>query len=420
MEKRVLIIANGAMSDTDSNGRTIARLFDCFSKEQKAQFFTYGEPDFSQCDRYYKVSDNDALHSLLRLRPKDGKVHPQEKRTEVVSNEKPSVKKTPLALLLRETVWKISPWKNRYLKQWIDEVDPNCIFLYLGDNWFTVDLAIWISRKKQIPILVYSTEEYTFKDYNYITKRKSLFYSIWLKKLRKSYSRLSKYTKLGLFNSRELTKLYASTYPYPCRTLYQSSDIEYCSNYRAKDTQRISYLGNLRLNRHKALIEIAQALQSLNQGLVLDIYGNADERVRAEFEKQPNIRLHGFVPYAKVTEVIHRSTLLIHAEYSDVFYNRDLKYAFSTKITDSVCSGTPLFLYTPRELVCADFVLDEGCAFYEGKKEKLAEVLYEALFDEEARKNVAQNAERVKEQHFTNRGALKEIIEGILDEGTTG
>ena len=156
--KKILIVANGAISNIDSNGRTIARLFDCFSKEEKAQFYTYGDPDYSQCISFYKVSDNDVLNSVIKLRKIDGRE--VYKKIENQISEKPALKKTPLILILREFLWKLGLWRNKYLKQWIDSINPNCIFLYLGDNYFTIDLAIWISKIKSIPIIVYSTEEY--------------------------------------------------------------------------------------------------------------------------------------------------------------------------------------------------------------------------------------------------------------------
>ena len=195
---------------------------------------------------------------------------------------------------------------------------------------------------------------------------------------------------------------------------------DFCCNYLVKNRQRISYLGNLRLNRHIALIDIAKALSEIDNSLVLDIYGNPDEEIKTILERETNIRLHGFISYSEVIDVIHKSTLLIHAEYADNFYNRDLKYAFSTKITDSVCSGTPLFMYTPNELACTRFVLAEGCAFHVERREELLRVLRTALFDEESRRTIVNNALRVKEQFFTNRGALKTYIEGIINEGTTG
>lgn len=55
MGNRVLVIANAALSMSDSNGRTMAMLFSKYKPEQLAQFYTYGKPDQSVCCSYYHV-----------------------------------------------------------------------------------------------------------------------------------------------------------------------------------------------------------------------------------------------------------------------------------------------------------------------------------------------------------------------------
>ena len=68
--------------------------------------------------------------------------------------------------------------------------------------------------------------------------------------------------------------------------------------------------------------------------------------------------------YENVTRVIHESTLVVHAETQEPFYVRDLRYGFSTKIADSVCSGTPLLIYGDKSMASMDFIEKENCTFY--------------------------------------------------------
>ena len=117
--KKVLIISNGALSDIDSNGRTVANLFGSYDKEKLAQFCVYGEPDFSKCQNYYKVTDKDALKSLLMLKQCGGKVEYTAEKKPTSNAGAARKKKTPFKILLRELAWKLGRWKGKKLKEWI-------------------------------------------------------------------------------------------------------------------------------------------------------------------------------------------------------------------------------------------------------------------------------------------------------------
>ena len=72
MNDNLLIISNAALCQSDSNGRTVSRLLDCVPKEQKAQFYVYGCPDFREANTFYHVSDSDALNSFINRVKKNG------------------------------------------------------------------------------------------------------------------------------------------------------------------------------------------------------------------------------------------------------------------------------------------------------------------------------------------------------------
>ena len=191
--KRVLIISNGALSDSDSNGRTVSNLFNAYDNEKLAQFCVYGNPDFTKCKNYYKVTDKDALKSLLSLKQCGGKVEYAKEEKTVTNVKIIKQRKTPLKVLLREFAWKFGRWKGKKLKKWIDDFKPEVVFINLADNCFTIDLALMVVKKYNIPIVAFSTENYYFKRENYLTNKPSLLYKIINRKLRKAYKKLEKY-----------------------------------------------------------------------------------------------------------------------------------------------------------------------------------------------------------------------------------
>ena len=68
MEKqsRVLIVSYNALSKENANGRTMEFLVSAFSKENIAQIFFCGDnPDFSFCDRYYRITEKNLLRAFF-------------------------------------------------------------------------------------------------------------------------------------------------------------------------------------------------------------------------------------------------------------------------------------------------------------------------------------------------------------------
>ena len=416
-EKRILVLSNGCFSDTDSNGRTLAQMFQDFNKENLAQFFVYGTPDFSVCDRYYKVTDRDALESFLRWKETGGMVdnltNQSLKADPSTNTPSKKVKKTPISMLLREFVWLVGRWQGNKLEQWIENFNPEAIFVSLGDNIYLSRLAIQVAKKYKIPVYVYSTENYCFKDYNYLTKRPSLFYKIFYLSMNRAFKKLENYVKLGIFNTPMLTEAYAGKFNYPCKCVFTPSDIDFVKNTEISEVPTVSYLGNLGVGRHKALVELASVLGELMPGVKLDVYGKLPGSVEAAklITGCDHIRYKGFVSYSDVVRHIRESTLLVHAEVDNEFYSKDLKYAFSTKIADSVCSGTPFLIYARRDLAETDFLIGNQCAFVADSKEELRQELIKALTDKEAREFVVKNAKETRNSFFTNLNGLKDLIE---------
>lgn len=412
--KRVLVISNSCFASSISNGRTLMGLFAKAEQKKLAQFFVYGKPDFKLCRNHYRVRDKDALSSLIPFHECGGPIKQEDIATEpesVASNQKNN--KIPYKVLLREIVWLFGRWNNKRLKKWLDDFNPEAICIFVANNVFLLRLATQIAKRFQIPIVVYSTEAYYFMEYNYLNNRSSLIYKIYHAWLRSAYHKMNKYVTHGVFNSELLAEAYENAFHYPCQCVMNSSKVDFIKNFKlvSEGPVKVSYLGNLGLNRHKALIEIAETLQQLNPQYRLDVYGTAvNDAVEEELRGCNAIQFHGFVGYEQVVDIIHTSTLLIHTEWNDKIMNHFLKYGFSTKIADSVCSGTPLLVYASEELIEMAFLEKNKCAFLAYDKEMLKEVLIQALTDEGQRKMIVDNAEIAREKYFLGSDALLQLF----------
>ena len=101
--------------------------------------------------------------------------------------------------------------------------------IYIVEKGDTIES---IGRKYNIPVIVYSTEGYSFMDYNYFTNRPSVAYRLYYAWLCREYKKVAAYTKCGFFNSTLLRDKYQSEYGYPCKCLMNSSEIEFWHIHR--------------------------------------------------------------------------------------------------------------------------------------------------------------------------------------------
>lgn len=413
--KRILVISNAAFFDADSNGRTLSKLFQAYEREKLAQFFVYGNPDQSVCARYYQVSDQDALQSLVKWKTAGGVVKATQTDTRNMEQNKTLskklVKRTPFRILLRELAWKFGRWHGTQLYNWIDEFQPEGVFLSVADNLFLPRLAIEVAKKYHIPIYMYSTESYYFIEKNNLTWRPSVFYNIFHTLLKRCYRRLEKRVKLGIFNTPLLQERYEAEFSFPCICAYSPSGIDFQDNTALQKQRVVSYLGNLGLNRHLALIQLAETMQEVAPGTKLDVYGKIpNEVVKEALDNCRAIRYCGVVTYEDVVASMHKSDLVVHAEWNDKVMNQTIQYGFSTKIADSVCSGTPFLAFAHKGLAGIDFLIRNKCAFVAETEEELREQLKVALFDENARRKVIENAKIAREKYFRNTDDIVRII----------
>ena len=64
---KVLIVSHNCFSTTQNMGKTLMSLFSEFKKEELMQLYFYPSvPNVDVCDSCYRITDNDALHSILK------------------------------------------------------------------------------------------------------------------------------------------------------------------------------------------------------------------------------------------------------------------------------------------------------------------------------------------------------------------
>lgn len=410
--KRVLLIANDAMNSSSSNGRTIMNLLRRFDAENLAQFYIHGTPDYEVCKKYFKSSDIDALRTFLFLKRKP-EVIGGEKSNDSSSNKMRN--KNCVKRLLRNIAWMSFRWWKKDFDEFIKAFSPNIILLQAGDAPFMYAIALKISKRYDIPIVMYNSESYVLKKYMYNSANKNRISHFFLKSsLKKQYQRIMKRVSYCIYSTEYLEREYQKKYPHANKscTLYTVSEMKELPD-NSNESFNLLYCGNLGVGRDEPLAEIAKTLYEIDPNAKLDIYGKfTSEECENRVCSNENVNNNGFVPYEKLPRIMSESSMLIHTEHPDRLEN--LKNAFSTKIADSLASGRPFLVYAIKEYPFVQYLIENDCAHVASTKEELKEILQKCISDKEYRnKYIPKALETARKNHDSdiNCQCMLDIIE---------
>lgn len=424
MSKRVLLISYVALMATTPNGRTMQSLMQGIPAKNLSLFCSYGFPDNGSCAAAYKVSNHNALRSLMSPSASGGELNLYASVTaeEAMKADSRKGERKAWKYLLKECIWSLGRWKNKKLDAWIQKQKIDCIVCMYGDSAAIQNFAIYVSQKFSIPLIVYTCEDYYFKDYNYIDfKDHSLAFRMYHRKSKRATQRLMKQATALIVNSDTLGEQYQTEFNISqIRTVMMASQMKFVNHAAVRKAEdcHITYLGALGSYRNKALMEVAEALHAVNPCLKLDVYGKAnDDRITDELKACPYIYYGGFVSYDEVQNLMSTSALILEVINQDTYICKDKKFGFSTKYADCFACGTPFMVYAPKQIIETKFALEHDCAFVADHQSALEETLRAALFDAEKRKKQIESAQKVTQQYFNtkkNIAIVDELIETVI------
>ena len=428
--KKVLIISHNCLSKTGSNGRTLSNYLIGYQGDKLAQLYIHPEhPDFSVCQHFFCVSDKDVFHSILKRCPAGRPIedHARGKRSgQQTQSAGKKIPKNSLVFLLREFAWNHGWWNKRALLAWLDEFQPELILFQAGDAGFLFRLTVKTAERYDIPIVLYNTEGYYFKEKSYLPENAltNLFYPLLHRNFCREYQALMQRTLLCIYNCDMLMQDYQREFPQRGMVVMNTSEFADQDLPDREQKHRIVYAGNVGVGRYESIIAVARVAHKLDETLYVYVYASIpDSEIRGKLEACDGIRLMGYVSYEELQKVLLESEFLLSVENFNGFYCEDLKYAFSTKVADSLASGNCLIVYAPKTIAVSQYLDGKQAAVLITDPEDLERALGEVLRDDGLRQEIAAAGRKLAVEHHSlrkNRAIFqKSMREVMLDESVT-
>ena len=219
-----------------------------------------------------------------------------------------------------------------------------------------------------------------------------------------------------VYNCEGLQQLYNKTFNKRGKAIYAATNFSPVE--KIDENGLISYSGNLGCGRHLILMDVANSLQEISSDLYLDVYGPENPELIEDFKSCQGIRFHGFVSYDKVCQIIKGSRLLVHVESFDKYYQRDTRFALSTKLADYAASNIPIFICAPTSSETYSYMKNNDIAFVASQKETMKGVLEQALFNTDERdvkRKRALSMTNNNNNYEENGKKFRNIVEGIIN-----
>ena len=421
---KVLIISHNPLSTYQSMGKTLLSLFSEFEREELYQLYVYPSvPDVDKCQSYYRITDKSVAKGVFTRRVRSKIVEPNLEHHMKFENEgdkalysNPKNSKS-FRLFVRDIMWKVSPWWNKDLTNWLDQVKPDCIFLAPGNCAFIYNIALKVAKIYDIGIVSYICDEYYF-----IKTPKGILEKIRTSFVRKKIAETMRKSVGIVAICKELEQEYAKGFNKKTVTIMTGTNHSISNKVHVKfPVSAITFMGNLACNRDNSAYDIGKALDQINDERGTDykliIYTGVSDTIKERFKDIKSIELHDFISGKEFENIFWNVDMFLHIEdFHEDSIDR-VKHSVSTKIADIMASGIPLFAYGPEVVASMGHLIRNNCAVCAVDKGELREMLLSGLSDEKMMEKVAYNGLKVAQYyHNSSHNSIKLIhfLEGCL------
>ncbi len=415
-KKRLLVFSNNPISLNNSNGRSIFNLLKEFRDYEILNLFIHnGDTTLSQF-KFYRISDKDVLNVLLKRKTLTDEEIPHRPIT-AQSKLKIKHKKTSFKMLIRGFLWQKRRFRTEFINM-VKKMNPDILIYQVGDSYSFNDMAITIKDVLNIPMIIYDTEDYFFKNWDYIKARnfKGIFFRFYKRKYDNSFKSLISKTDKAVFLTEDLEQLHKYKFPYlNTISIYNShSDVTLKND---KKTGLITYSGNLEVGRLESLISISKILSKIDSNLIITVCSQTKQKsILSKFKNINNVNFIGEISYEENLKLLSESQLILLIESFDPFYIRDTKHAFSSKIPDCLYTLNSILVYSPVSCTVNKYFKKYNCGWNCDNLHSLEESLKEiiSLNFENKYKNYAVSVNELNHDPSLNSHKMLMAVEELL------
>ena len=397
---RVLIVSHNALSETQSNGKTLSAFFRKWDKDHLAQLYlTTDVPEFAVCNKFFQINDIDIIKRALFNNRVQGRIVSYSDKVEMLTlkngiTNNPVLKVirkniSPLFRFLRDMLWNISGYKTDNLKKFIDEFNPEVVFFQSSSGVFAFSIIKWICNYKNIPLVMQTTDDYVSSMFT-----PNPFFWIQQIRLINAYKWAVSYAYYVIAIGEKMAIEYKNRFSGNYFVAMNSIPDPLLPKYIPKNNEiKLIYAGNLGLNRWKVLVLIAECLEDLyeEEGYKgeLSIFSliEPESKELLLLNRPPYSHFKGALNTEELNNIKKYCDILVHVEAFDKKNRHITRLSISTKIPEYLASGRCVFAVGPKDVASMQYLAenDLGVTVMSDDKLDIKRSLKEIMINNELR-----------------------------------
>lgn len=410
---KIAVFSNNPLDYENSNGRTLLKMLGRFKNKDILNIFFNGNVTADNEIKYYYLNETRII--------KNQKPFGHFLNKEVSKNQRLSAtkrKKTALKCLVRSLLWNKQSVFSEILKT-INDFHPNVLLVQCGDSDFLLNICVRVSKKLSIPLISFNSEDYIFKTWDYFKKvqKKNIFFRVFMSRLKKSYNNLYSSSSSFIYLNDALKTIYDKRFGgKDSYVIYNSTDVQ--NNGKIKRSTDIVYSGNLGVGRADTLIDISKIIYKISNNRTKVYSLCNDDLILSKIKNEPSINYIGPVKYEENLYIICSSRLILLIDSFDDYYARDTINAFSTKIADSLASGTPVFVVSPKNSATYEYFKKYHCGMLCSnlkESERVLKQFFLSKIDLAKIKNAQLNVAKTNHSSIVNSNKFYEIVRRLCE-----
>lgn len=385
---RILIISGAPLDDNRGISSTLVNFFANYNPDRIAQvYFETVEPHTRLCNRFFQISEIAQVKKFFKWNTQVGKVILQSSDLKSVDKNDVAYEqkigklvrkhRSILFYYIRELVWLVGFWRNKRLRSFVKDFDPDVIWCESYPLPFMHRLCMYIAGIVDKPSVIFLQDDV----YSYKSTRSILGYvnRYFLRKVVKQNILLCS----GHFVASPTMKVeYDKIFGINSLFVTKGLDIEKLPSVinSVEEPIRMVYMGNIIYGRIFTLLELAKTVNDLNatrSRFEVNIYTNnylTPEQI-AVLEASKGVNLCKPVPYNQVQDIMNNHDVVLFMESFDRKYKDIARLSFSTKITDCLASGKCIIAIGPSGIAPIDYLSKTDAAILINHIDKLEKTL---------------------------------------------
>lgn len=383
---------------------TFSTLLGKFPAENLANIYLREElPDNPCCSRYFQISENKVIKSILKRKLKTGReLAPCQEMTQADEKDlaesralynKNRKKRSFFKLFVREILWKLGKWKTPELDAYVDSFQPDIVVFGMEGYIHFNRICRYVCKRTGAKAVGYFWDDtFTYKQRPQFGFKALRFFQ------RRSLKKTAKHCD-AFWAITEKTKQEADAFlGINCQVMTKPIDFlpdEQWTPYTPQTPVRMLYTGNLLIGRFQAIRAVSKALSRINENqtrILLDVYSSSYIPPEDLAELSPYVKMKGVVPQTEVLELQKQADVLLLVEAMTGEHSQIARLSFSTKLTDYLYAGKCILSIGADNIGPMEYLKQENAALCASTEEAVYEMLLRIVEDPAIITQMAQAA----------------------------